>query len=116
MSMNPIPNSLNNSQLKSINDLINQVGQRQLKDFGQINSDLKPDGTLITECDRWSDKKIVEGLDTIAKGEGVLSEEGNKLIPNSSAYWVVDPLDGTTNFAAGIPYCNIHSPFYTWIS
>ena len=49
--------------LKSIDDLINLVGQRQLKDFGQINSDLKPDGTLITECDRWSDKTIVEGLD-----------------------------------------------------
>ncbi len=104
MSMNQIPNSLNSSQLESINDLINHVGQRQLKDFGQINSDLKPDGTLITECDRWSDQTIVAGLDTIAKGEGVLSEEGNKLIPNSSAYWVVDPLDGTTNFAAGIPY------------
>ena len=56
MSMNQIPNSLNNSQLKSIDNLINEVGQRQLKDFGQVNSDLKPDGTLITECDRWSDK------------------------------------------------------------
>ena len=113
MSMNQIPNSLNTSQLKSIDDLINQVGKRQLKDFGQINSDLKPDGTLITECDRWSDKRIVEGLDTIAKGEGVLSEEGNKLIPNSSAYWVVDPLDGTTNFAAGIPYWAISIARFT---
>ncbi len=113
MSINQIPNPLNNSQLKSIDDLINQVAKRQLKDFGQINSDLKPDGTLITECDRWSDKKIVEGLDKIAKGEGVLSEEGNKLIPNSSAYWVVDPLDGTTNFAAGIPYWAISIARFT---
>jgi len=29
------------------------------------------------------------------------------LIPNSKTYWVVDPLDGTTNFAAGIPYWSI---------
>ncbi len=113
MSMNQIPNSLNNTQLTSIDELINQVGQRQMQDFGQINSDLKPDGTLITECDRWSDKTIVEGLGTIAKGEGVLSEEGNKLIPNSSAYWVVDPLDGTTNFAAGIPYWAISIARFT---
>ena len=30
-----------------------------------------------------------------------------KSIPKTSAYWVVDPLDGTTNFAANIPYWSI---------
>ena len=104
MNNNPISKPLSNSQLVSIHHLVDEVGKRQLNDFGQINSDIKPDGTLITECDRWSDKTIVKGLSQIAPGEGVLSEEGNKLIPRSSEYWVVDPLDGTTNFAAGIPY------------
>ena len=104
MNQNSISKSLSNDQLISIHHLVDEVGRRQLQDFGQINSDIKPDGTLITECDRWSDKTIVQGLAKIANGEGVLSEEGNKLIPSSSEYWVVDPLDGTTNFAAGIPY------------
>ena len=75
-----------------------------MQDFGHINSDLKDDGTLITSCDRWSDKTIVKGLSQIATQEGILSEEGCKKVPTSSAYWVVDPLDGTTNFSAGIPY------------
>ena len=113
MNQNQISNPLSHSQLKSIHELIDEVGTRQLQDFGQINSDLKPDGTLITECDRWSDKKIVQGLDKIASGEGVLSEEGNKSIPSSSEYWVVDPLDGTTNFAAGIPYWAISIARFT---
>ena len=113
MTQNQISNPLSNAQLKSIHKLVDEVGKKQLQDFGQINSDIKPDGTLITECDRWSDKKIVEGLDEIAKGEGVLSEEGNKLIPSSSEYWVVDPLDGTTNFAAGIPYWAISIARFT---
>ena len=113
MNQIKIANPLNNSQLNSIHNLIDEVGQRQLQDFGQINSDIKPDGTLITECDRWSDKKIVKGLEKIAQGEGVLSEEGNKAIPNSSEYWVVDPLDGTTNFAAGIPYWAISIARFT---
>ena len=104
MNYKPISKPLSNSQLVSIHHLVDEVGKRQLNDFGQINSDIKPDGTLITECDRWSDKTIVQGLSQIAPGEGVLSEEGNKLIPSSTEYWVVDPLDGTTNFAAGIPY------------
>ncbi len=113
MNQNSISKPLSSTQLNSIHHLVDEVGKRQLQDFGQINSDIKPDGTLITECDRWSDKTIVKGLGKIAKGEGVLSEEGNKSIPNSSQYWVVDPLDGTTNFAAGIPYWAISIARFT---
>ena len=94
---------LSPEQLTEVHQLIDRVRSRQLKDFGQIASDVKPDGTLITECDRWSDAEIVNGLSLIAPGEGVLSEEGSQRVPSSRAYWVVDPLDGTTNFAAGIP-------------
>ena len=94
---------LSPEQLSEVHQLIDRVRSRQLQDFGQIASDVKPDGTLITECDRWSDAEIVDGLSLIAPGEGVLSEEGSQRVPSSRAYWVVDPLDGTTNFAAGIP-------------
>ncbi len=98
-------NLLNKEQFDSLNLLVDQVAERQLKDFGQINSELKSDGTLITSCDRWSDKHIVEGIAKITNNqEGVLSEEGSKLVPSTNAYWIVDPLDGTTNFAAGIPF------------
>ena len=96
--------SLSGDQLTAIHTLLDSVADRQRADFGGIVSDVKPDGTLITACDRWSDATLVEGLAAIAPGEGVLSEEGSQRVPQSDAYWVVDPLDGTTNFAAGIPY------------
>ena len=108
MNQNPISNSLSNDQLISIHHLIDAIAKRQLQDFGQINSDIKPDGTLITECDRWSDKTIVKGLAKIANGEDVLSGEGNMSMPSSNEYWVVDPLDGTTNFAAVAAYLRVH--------
>jgi myo-inositol-1(or 4)-monophosphatase len=87
--------------------VIDRVAERQLQDFGHVASDLKADGTLITACDRWSDAAIVEGLQALYPGEGILSEEGDCHLPASPAFWVVDPLDGTTNFAAGIPYWSI---------
>ncbi|NDG73848.1 MAG: inositol phosphatase [Synechococcaceae bacterium WB8_1B_136] len=90
--------------LERLEALIDQVAERQRDDFGQLDSEAKADGSLITACDRWSDATLVEGLAQLYPGEGVLSEEGSKLVPRSDAYWVVDPLDGTTNFAAGIPY------------
>ena len=98
------PKILKDEQISDLHELIEKVSYRQKRDFGNINTDLKPDGTLITECDRWSDKTIVEGLSIISKDEGVLSEEGSKKLPHTKAFWVVDPLDGTTNFSAGIPY------------
>ncbi|MEB3266648.1 MAG: inositol monophosphatase family protein [Cyanobacteriota bacterium] len=84
--------------------LLDEVAERQRADFGHMVSDLKADGTLITACDRWSDATLVAGLQHLFPGEGVLSEEGRQLVPETTAFWVVDPLDGTTNFASGIPY------------
>ena len=100
-------NKLNNQQLKDLNELFGTVCERQLQDFGNIGASNKADGSLITSCDLWSDKTIVEGLSRIAPNEGVLSEEGSKTIPSGDAFWIVDPLDGTTNFAAGIPFWSI---------
>jgi len=102
-----IETNLTKQQLEDLDDLFELVSKRQLKDFGNISASNKSDGSLITSCDLWSDKTIVNGLSKIAPNEGVLSEEGGKCIPNTSSYWVVDPLDGTTNFAAGIPYWSI---------
>ena len=99
--------NLTNKQLKDLDNLFDQVSERQLKDFGNVSARNKSDGSLITNCDLWSDKTIVDGLSIIAPSEGVLSEEGGKLVPDTNAYWIVDPLDGTTNFAAGIPYWSI---------
>ena len=96
--------ALSSQQLNAVHQLLDRIAERQRQDFGNIVSDVKSDGTLITTCDRWSDEAIAGGLRLIAPEEGVLSEEGSKCLPLSQACWIVDPLDGTTNFAAGIPY------------
>ncbi len=101
--MTPTP-SLMPPGLEPLGALLDQVADRQRQDFGQLDSEAKADGSLITACDRWSDAALVEGLARLYPGEGVLSEEGSQRVPATEAYWVVDPLDGTTNFAAGIPY------------
>ena len=92
---------LSNKQLRELDSLFKEVSKRQIKDFGNISASNKSDGSLITSCDLWSDKTIVDGLASIAPDEGVLSEEGGKLIPSTKAYWIVDPLDGTKDFIQG---------------
>ena len=75
--------NLTNNQLNQLDSLFELVSQRQIRDFGNISAMNKADGSLVTSCDLWSDKTIVQGLASIAPGEGVLSEEGEKSIPNS---------------------------------
>ena len=61
-------NRLKPDQLNAIHLLLDRVASRQRQDFGNIVSDVKPDGTLITACDRWSDAALVEGIAAIAPG------------------------------------------------
>ena len=68
--MNP-PN-LTNKQLSELDSLFELVSERQKKDFGNISASNKADGSLLTSCDLWSDKTIVDGLASIAPGEGCL--------------------------------------------
>ena len=81
-----MPDPLTPKQLDRVHLLLDQVAERQRHDFGHIVSDVKPDGSLITACDRWSDAAFVQGLAEIAPGEGVLSEEGNQECPSTPAY------------------------------
>ena len=69
-----VTSSLSADQLSELHQLLDRIAERQRSDFGNIVSDVKPDGSLITACDRWSDAELVEGLSSMAPGEGVLSE------------------------------------------
>ena len=70
--MNP-PN-LTNKHLRELDSLFELISPRQTKDFGNISASNKADGSLLTSCDLWSDKTIVDGLASISPGECVLSE------------------------------------------
>ena len=87
----------------ALHELVDRVAERQRADFGQIASTVKPDGSLVTDCDRWSDATIAAGLEAILPGDGLLSEEGCTDAPTQRHGWIVDPLDGTTNFSVGLP-------------
>lgn len=62
---------------------------------------------LVTDADRRSEKAIVQAIQETFPDHQILAEEQGLGRPSQSAYkWIIDPLDGTTNFAHGFPaYC-----------
>ncbi len=61
---------------------------------------------LVSYVDKESEKRIIEGLDSLIPNAGYITEEGMTDQGRKEYTWIIDPLDGTTNFIHGIPnYC-----------
>ncbi|MBY0481619.1 MAG: inositol monophosphatase [Chitinophagaceae bacterium] len=60
---------------------------------------------LVTEADHASEKAIFEVIKNDFPDHYILSEEAGELIQDSTYKWIIDPIDGTVNFANGIPIC-----------
>lgn len=91
-----------------------RVGKQLMQDFGQVQADQKADGSLVTRADKWADQeirdalaKLTEGIASNFSGYGILTEESEQSFPGTEWCWVIDPLDGTTNFTRGIPLWTI---------
>jgi myo-inositol-1(or 4)-monophosphatase len=84
-----------------------QVGQRLQQDFGQVQADQKADGSLVTQSDQWADRTLRAAIASQYPHHGILSEEGEHTFPGTDWCWIIDPLDGTTNFTRGIPIWGI---------
>lgn len=80
-----------------------QVGKRLLTEFGVVQPTAKADGSLVTQSDQWADHYLRQAIATAFPDHGVLSEEAEHLFPSNDWCWIIDPIDGTTNFARGVP-------------
>jgi myo-inositol-1(or 4)-monophosphatase len=68
-----------------------------------IHSTLKSDQTVVTDADLEADKFISKQIKQDFPSDGILSEESSHLLEDTqSPTWVIDPLDGTTNFSLGL--------------
>ena len=62
---------------------------------------------LVTEVDQKSEEAIIQVIQDIYPDHFILSEEVGELSTASAYKWIIDPIDGTVNFAHGIPICCI---------
>jgi len=60
---------------------------------------------LVTEADHASEKAIIEVIKNDFPSHFILSEEVGEIKMDSEYKWIIDPIDGTINFANGVPIC-----------
>ncbi len=77
------------------------IGRASL-DLGQIKVGVKQQNDFVTEVDRAAEATIIETLREVYPSHAILAEESGH-DGNSEFQWIIDPLDGTTNFIHGLP-------------
>lgn len=84
------------------------VGRGLLKDFTEVENlqvSSKGPGDFVSRADRQAEETIREALMGARPTYGFLGEEGKEIIgEDPTRRWIVDPLDGTTNFLHGLPH------------
>ena len=82
-----------------------------VRDFGEIENlqvSKKGPADFVTTADKKAEEVLVAGLTKARPRFGFLLEEGGKIEgADTSNRWIIDPLDGTTNFLHGIPHFSI---------
>lgn len=92
--------------MEFVKELVLEVGRMQKDRLGEkgLKIHSKTSGNdLVTEVDELSEKMLLKGIGDAFPEHGFLSEERGASNREAPYLWVIDPLDGTTNYTQGIP-------------
>jgi len=100
--------------LNNLEKLIRDNAQAEIMSrFNQVDYSMKNDGSFLTEADTAMQNTMISALEESYPEYQILGEEMSiekqqaLLNSNQSGLWILDPLDGTSNFAAGIPVFSV---------
>jgi myo-inositol-1(or 4)-monophosphatase len=90
--------------------LVKEVGEfirHESENFNTDKVEHKGFIDLVSYVDKEAEKRLVEGLGNILPESGFVAEEGTSNKKGAVYNWIIDPLDGTTNFVHGLPVYSI---------
>jgi myo-inositol-1(or 4)-monophosphatase len=92
-----------------ISNALHRGGKVLLKYFGKVrNIKVKENlSSVVSEADVESDKIIIDLITKDFPDHNIISEESGYIYKGSPVTWIVDPLDGTSNFVAGLPWFGV---------
>ena len=102
-----------NINIKQLKDIITSASKDIiLPKFNAIERSYKSDGSVVTEADLLMQSRIESELkqvypDIDLLGEEMTSSQQQALLSTGKPLWCLDPIDGTSNFAAGVPYFSV---------
>lgn len=92
-----------------IEDILRDSGKLILKDFGSLLSVRKKreSSQIVTEVDIATERIILSAIEKAYPRSSILAEESGFLQKDPNDIWVIDPIDGTSNFSHGLPWFGV---------
>ena len=87
-------------------DAARRAGSLLLERFGTLR-EIRYKGSpsnIVTEMDRQAEALVIDGIRDRFPDHAILAEEGGARAGSTGHRWIIDPLDGTTNYAHGMPF------------
>ena len=94
-------------EINILEKICTKVSKIIIRDFGEIEKlqvSKKGPGDFVTKTDKKVESIIIEELEKARPNYGFIAEESGQNINESEFNWVIDPIDGTSNFMHGIPH------------
>jgi len=115
--------------IQRIENLLREIGHYQVEGYQklqhadvQVKEDSSYGLSVVTEYDVESERRVFEFLGKECPGDSFLGEENGNVRRDPERYWVLDPIDGTSNFTQGVVYwgptlafCDKQGPAVGWI-
>jgi len=94
-------------EINVLNKVCEKVSKIIIRDFGEVEKlqvSKKGPGDFVTKTDKKVEKIIIEELDKARPNYGFIAEESGEKKSDTEFNWVIDPIDGTSNFMHGVPH------------
>lgn len=91
-------------------DIVQEVGgyiRKEARSFSATDIEVKGLHDLVSYVDKEAERRLVQGLSVLLPEAGFITEEQTVSQEEGQYTWIIDPLDGTTNFMHGIPVYSI---------
>lgn len=95
---------------EQLSELCRETGQFIRGELGRVTTeevDEKGLNSLVSYVDRQAEERLVTGLRSLIPSSVFLTEEGTVSQSEGAYRWIIDPLDGTTNFLFGLPHFSV---------
>ena len=95
------------AEINVLEKICDKVSKVIIRDFGEVEKlqvSRKGPGDFVTKTDKKVEKIIIEELEKARPKYGFIAEESGERNNESEFNWIIDPIDGTSNFMHGIPH------------
>lgn len=102
-----------NINLQQLQQIVTTVAKTELLPrFNDVKRQYKTDGSVVTEADHVMQLRLTNALheaypEIALLGEEMTASQQQALLDSGQPLWCLDPVDGTSNFAAGMPYFSV---------